>query len=270
MIMGTLHFFPDYEYACEDINEKTISLNRTEDVTPFMIVRRGDCSFVQKVRNMENVGVAVAIIIDNRPEMIDEILMSDDGTGGGIRIPSMLVGTNDGDKLVDWYRNASPQDRQQLVLMCEFEMPMHEIVDVDFWFTSSSDRAIDFLEDFNKIENQLGSKINFRPRYVFWECSNCDAKYMENDCYGGGKYCAVESSNANIKGRDIVQEDLRQLCLWGKFSKQNMTEQWWNYVTRVHSTCYSVINEDCSRRAHQFLDINYDETMKCVANSFSV
>ena len=61
-----------------------------------MIARRGECSFVQKVRNMENIGVAVSIIIDNRPEMIDEILMSDDGTGGGIRIPSMLIGSNDG------------------------------------------------------------------------------------------------------------------------------------------------------------------------------
>ena len=52
---------------------------------------------------MENIGVAVSIIIDNRPEMIDEILMSDDGTGGGIRIPSMLIGATDGKRLVDWY-----------------------------------------------------------------------------------------------------------------------------------------------------------------------
>jgi len=117
-----------------------------------MIVRRGECSFVQKVRNMENIGIAVAIIIDNRPEMIDEILMSDDGTGGGIRIPSMLIGQNDGDKLINWIKDASPDQRNSLVLMSEFIMPVHDNVDVDFWFTSSSDRAIDFLEDFQKIE----------------------------------------------------------------------------------------------------------------------
>lgn len=39
-----------------------------------------------------------------------------------------------------------------MVLMCEFVMPEHQNVNVDFWFTSSSDRAIDFLEDFRKIE----------------------------------------------------------------------------------------------------------------------
>ncbi len=139
-----------------------------------MIAKRGECSFVQKVRNMENIGVAVSIIIDNRPEMIDEILMSDDGTGGGIRIPSMLIGTKDGDKILNWMKNASKTELSQLVVMCEFVIPEHDIVDIDFWFTSSSDRAIDFLEDFRKIEKQLGAKMNFKPRYVFWECTNCD------------------------------------------------------------------------------------------------
>lgn len=146
--MGKLHYFPEHDTACNELDEQTIKLDRSDDITPFMIVRRGGCSFVQKVRNMENIGVAVAIVIDNRPEMIDEILMSDDGTGGGIRIPSMLIGENDGNKLIEWFKNASSQERQSLVLMSEFVMPVHENVDVDFWFTSSSDRAIDFLEDF--------------------------------------------------------------------------------------------------------------------------
>ena len=147
-IMGKLHYFPEHEKACDELDETKVKLDRSDDITPFMIAYRGECSFVQKVRNMENIGVAVAIIIDNRPEMIDEILMSDDGTGGGIRIPSMLIGENDGKKLVDWYTKATPEERASLVLMSEFVMPVHENVDVDFWFTSSSDRAIDFLEDF--------------------------------------------------------------------------------------------------------------------------
>jgi hypothetical protein len=45
---------------------------------------------------MENIGVAVAIIADNTNEDIETIVMSDDGTGGGIRIPSMLIGNRDG------------------------------------------------------------------------------------------------------------------------------------------------------------------------------
>lgn len=206
--MGKLHYSDTLKYACEEFEEGT-ELKRADDVSPFMIARRGECSFVQKVRNMENIGVAVSIVVDNRAEMIDEILMSDDGTGGGIRIPSMLIGEKDGDKLIEWYKKASESEREQIIIMCEFVMPEHDVVDLDFWFTSSSDRAIDFLEDFTKIDTNLGPLLNFKPRYVFWECTNCDQTYLDNDCFGGGRYCAVESTNANIKGRDIVLEDIR-------------------------------------------------------------
>jgi len=41
---------------------------------------------------MENIGIAVGIVVDNTAETVEDVLMSDDGTGGGIRIPSMLIG----------------------------------------------------------------------------------------------------------------------------------------------------------------------------------
>jgi hypothetical protein len=57
---------------------------------------------------MENIGVAVGIVIDDHAESIDNVLMSDDGTGGGIRIPSMLIGKTDGAVLLDWIKSATP------------------------------------------------------------------------------------------------------------------------------------------------------------------
>ena len=133
---------------CEELQEGESLLNRTDDISPFWLAKRGDCSFVQKVRNLENIGVAVAIIIDNRAEMIDEVLMSDDGTGGGIRIPSMLIGENDGLKLINWFESASDEDLDKIVMMSDFVLPEYQTVNYDFWFTSSSDRALSFLEDF--------------------------------------------------------------------------------------------------------------------------
>jgi hypothetical protein len=99
---------------------------------------------------MENIGVAVGIVIDDKAEFIDNILMSDDGTGGGIRIPSMLISKPDGELLLNWIKTATPQDKQQLVVMAEFVMAFEEgnKVEYDFWLTSSSNRAIDFIEDF--------------------------------------------------------------------------------------------------------------------------
>lgn len=60
---------------------------------------------------MENIGVAVGIVIDNTAENVTEVLMSDDGTGGGMRIPSMLIGSQDGKKLLDWLKKATDEEK---------------------------------------------------------------------------------------------------------------------------------------------------------------
>lgn len=59
---------------------------------------------------MENIGVAVAIIIDNTDEDIDKVVMSDDGTGGGIRIPSMIISAKDGKKLIDFIKRSGEEE----------------------------------------------------------------------------------------------------------------------------------------------------------------
>jgi len=77
-----------------------------------MIADRGNCSFVAKVRHMEDAGVAVAIIIDNTEESVDSIIMSDDGNGAGIRIPGLLISKSDGDKLLNFLKTASDRELQ--------------------------------------------------------------------------------------------------------------------------------------------------------------
>ena len=81
--------------------------------------------------------------------------MSDDGTGGGIRIPSMIIGQRDGDKLINWLKTATEEELLQLVVLCEVVMPYNEDdkVNYDFWYTSTSDRALSFLEDFKTMED---------------------------------------------------------------------------------------------------------------------
>ena len=100
---------------------------------------------------MENIGVAVAIIIDSNEEDVDNVILSDDGTGGGIRIPSMLVGKTDGKKLLDFLKRASAEEIEQTAIMAEFIMEKpDDRVEYDIWFTSSNDRALDFISDFKE------------------------------------------------------------------------------------------------------------------------
>jgi len=74
-----------------------------------MLADRGGCSFVDKVRNMEDAGAAVGIVVDSSDEDINEIIMSDDGTGAGIRMPSMLISKKDGLKLIDFMKSATQE-----------------------------------------------------------------------------------------------------------------------------------------------------------------
>ena len=99
---------------------------------------------------MQNAGIAVGIIIDNKDyeKGVENLLMSDDGTGSGIRIPSMLISLTDGETLVNWLANASQSDLNSLRIMAQFEVTLSSVVKYDFWMTSSSSRALSFLEDF--------------------------------------------------------------------------------------------------------------------------
>jgi len=143
-------------------------------------------------------------------------------------------------------------------------------VEYDIWFTSSNDRALDFISDFEEFDQKFGQRVLMTPHYVFWKCTFCEDEYLKNDCFGGGKYCAVEPSNDRIKGREIILEDLRQKCIYMK-SYEDLRDRsiWWDYMKYVHQNCYNFINEDCSRAAHKKLGMEFAETQKCVNSSFS-
>lgn len=106
------------------------------------------------------------------------------------------------------------------------------------------------------------------PRFVFWECKNCEQSFLDKDCFGGGKYCAASS---NLTGQEIVLEDLRQMCIYKKaYSSDETRKQFWLYIQNVHDECGTDLNEDCSKYAHQNVEgLDWAETEECVKNSFS-
>jgi hypothetical protein len=101
------------------------------------------------VRNIEKAGGSLAVIIDDSSEDIRDVIMSDDGTGAGIRIPSMLISKKDGKLLKDFLRLASPEVAAQASLSAEFIMSNPDnTVEWSLWYTSSNDRALDFIKYF--------------------------------------------------------------------------------------------------------------------------
>jgi hypothetical protein len=74
--------------------------------SPILMVDRGKCSFVQKVRHAQDIGAAAVLIVDNKPgEDIEHIIMSDDGTGGNLYIPAILISYEDGEIIKRYLSN---------------------------------------------------------------------------------------------------------------------------------------------------------------------
>jgi hypothetical protein len=145
------------------------------------------------VRNIEKAGGSLAVIIDDTNMNIRDIIMSDDGTGAGIRIPSMLISKQDGKILKNFLKTASAELVSQAALSAEFIMINPDnTVEWSLWYTSSNDRALDFVkyfyEDMQKFTVQ---DVEFTPKFVTWACPNCESDFKKKECVSDGKYCAM-------------------------------------------------------------------------------
>lgn len=109
-------------------------------ITPWILADRGDCTFVEKVRNIEEAGAGFGIIVDNTKENITRIVMSDDGSGAGLRIPAVLISEEDGNRLIDFIKTATEEEKESLLLVAEFDIKRPDNrVEYDIWFSSTND-----------------------------------------------------------------------------------------------------------------------------------
>jgi hypothetical protein len=102
--IGRIYYNESNPTGCKKGNFTADFSGDPDDVlTPIFLVDRSDCTFVTKVRNIEKAGGSLAVIInDEKKGDITDIVMSDDGTGTGINIPSMIISYEDGKKLKDF------------------------------------------------------------------------------------------------------------------------------------------------------------------------
>jgi hypothetical protein len=154
-------------------------------------------------------------------------------------------------------------------LLAQFELPHPDNrVEYDFWYTSSSEQALDFLSTFEEYHKRFKQDVFFTPRFVSYACNDCLAKDKNQHCFSDGKYCAFHFGNLNHTGQEILYENLRQKCLHDYLQNKGSDDKWWNYVHGVHANCRDDISEDCSKREFEQLNIPYKNIKECVDNSF--
>ena len=76
------------------------------------------------------------------------------------------------------------------------------------------------------------------------------------------------SDSQYIKGVDILMEDLREVCVYQKARELKQPMLWWKYMFYDHQLCYEEINDECSEKAHIYAKVQFNETKKCVDESF--
>jgi len=114
----------------------------------IIVVRRGECTFVTKVRIASAKGAHAVIIVDKddstlTSQQIQNIIVADDGYGSTISIPSILVSKYQGNLLID-----SIKDSQEVVVELAWDIPTDHVVSVDLWMSSASRDSQKFIEAF--------------------------------------------------------------------------------------------------------------------------
>lgn len=124
---------------------------------------------------------------------MDQVIMVDDGTGNGIRIPSIMVNKKEGEAILNFMKDASDEILSSMSVVCTFDIDKpSDHVNYDLWVSSSNERGLDFVREFRRYNDLLGDKVTMTPRYFTWACTTCDQPIIETDCVNGGKYCAID------------------------------------------------------------------------------
>lgn len=86
------------------------------------------------MRNAERAGASLLVVVDSRVENITNVIMGDDGTGTGIRIPAMLIGKSDGEMLIEF-----AEKKLGATLSAEFAVKEKgATADIEIWYSSNN------------------------------------------------------------------------------------------------------------------------------------
>lgn len=141
--------------------------------------------------------------------------------------------------------------------------------------SSYDEKSYDFLRQFRSFYSKLPASVKtFAPHYALWICNACkemNFSYATENCISNGRYCIPDIDKKNLKtviGREVVYEDLTQLCLFKLNEKK-----WWDYIEDFYTKCLKnkLYNSDlrsCSESV--YLTNNYEKhkVEMCINDSY--
>mmetsp|Transcript_10367 Transcript_10367/g.11801 ORF Transcript_10367/g.11801 Transcript_10367/m.11801 type:complete len:471 (-) Transcript_10367:137-1549(-) len=229
-LTGIVHVADPYK-ACEPLKPFKLDKESAEDASryPILIAERGGCTFNQKAQNAQLIGAKMLIIVDTLDEAVEFTMPIGDGHDSSVHIPTVMVGPRYGSKIKDFINNG-----ENVTVAMNFELPDNKgsTVKLDLWLSGTDERSFKLVQGLKQMIEKIGyDKVIPKPYYAIWYCPYCkelNYKTYENpNCYSGGRYCSPDPDDAGpLNGRDIILEDLRQLCL-----ADLSIESWFQYMS---------------------------------------
>jgi len=253
----------------------------------IVVVRRGKCSFTQKVKVAYQKGAHAVIVVDKEDsdltsQDLQNVIVADDGYGGEIHIPSILISKQDGAALIE------AVSKTTVTVQLSWDIPQDHVVSMDLWMSSGSSDSLQFLKEFSEKRKTLNEVMRFQPHYAVFSMASSDPAVYQGLCSDTtGNFCAEDPDTAgDITGKDVLEEDVRQLCIHELTKKSRSTEsrskapaveyaeEYWNYVKQFESACplagnspHAKFGTECSEKLMQKVGLDMDQVRKCVIST---
>ncbi|GLU09056.1 hypothetical protein SLE2022_259340 [Rubroshorea leprosula] len=272
--------------GCREFNEFGISFHSKPGALPtFVLVDRGDCYFALKVWNAQKAGASAVLVADDTEEAL--ITMDTPGEDRAsakyienITIPSALIEKSFGETLK---KAVNGEDMVNVNLDWREAVPHpDDRVEYELWTNSNDecgvkcDMLMEFVKDFKGPAQILekGGYTQFTPHYITWYCPQAftQSKQCKSQCINHGRYCAPDPEqdfSSGYDGKDVVMENLRQLCVFRVANESKKPWVWWDYVTDFQIRCpmkEKKYNKECAETVIKSLGLDGKEIEKCIGD----
>ncbi|KAG6536144.1 hypothetical protein ZIOFF_001188 [Zingiber officinale] len=252
----------------------------------ILLVDRGVCYFALKAYNGQQAGAAAVLVADSVDEPLLTMAAPDEDNENSyvekINIPSALITLSFGNKLKDALAKGGSEE---VVVKLDWRESMphpDERVEYEFWTNSNDecgdrcDEQVKFVRDFkgNAQILEKGGFTLFTPHYITWFCPDAfkTSRECKTQCINNGRYCAPDPEHdfdEGYDGKDIVVENLRQLCVHRVANESGRPWVWWDFVTDYHVRCSmkeKKFSKECGEAVVTSLGLSLDKVSKCMGD----
>ncbi|XP_028783335.1 vacuolar-sorting receptor 3 [Neltuma alba] len=277
---GTVVYPKDNQKACKELDDFGLSFkSRPGALSTILFLDRGNCFFALKVWNAQKAGASAVLLVadDVEKPLITMDTPEEDVSSAkyieNITIPSALIEKSFGERL----KKAISSGEMVNVNLHWREAVPHpdDRVEYELWTNSNDecgvkcDMLMEFVKDFK------GGYTQFTPHYITRYCPQAFtlSKQCKSQCINHGRYCTPDPEqdfSTGYDGKDVVIENLRQLCAFKVANESKNSWVWWDHVTDFQIRCpmkEKKYNKECADAVIKSLGLDNNKIEKCIGDT---